>query len=138
MTYTHCTTCNKEKTAGSTKSLCKSCVQKGKVQSVETRAKISDSNTGKPKSEEARRKLSVALGGTGVLGKKKYRPGHEKWRKAIKARDGACIDCGSTERLEAHHLVAVAKFPEVATELWNGITLCRKCHIKEHKTIGYR
>jgi len=110
--------------------------------SEEHRRKISESQKGDKRriiSEEHRRKLSIANGGTGIPGKKKpSRPGHAKWAKAVKARDGACIDCGSIELLEAHHLVSYLKFPEVATELWNGITLCRKCHQTEHDIIGWK
>jgi hypothetical protein len=112
-------------------------VQKGKFRSEEHCKKLSESAKGKTPSEETRYKLSISHGGTGVVGENKPGiPGLGAWRKAVKARDGACIDCGSTERLEAHHLVLKSKFPEVATELWNGITLCRKCHIAEHKIIG--
>jgi hypothetical protein len=99
-----------------------------------------EGNKGNTRTFEQRQKISIGHGGNGnidvnIKNKRKF-PGNAKWSKAVKARDGACIDCGSTEQLEAHHLVAKAKFPEVATELWNGITLCRKCHIAEHKIIG--
>lgn len=47
----------------------------------------------------------------------------------IKSRDGnACVDCGSSQRLEVHHCYYVAKrmawdYPDDSL-----ITLCRECH----------
>ena len=142
MRYTHCTDCNKEKTTPGTqkRELCRSCANRipKPAISVANKGKVSPNKNNKcPRTDEYRIKQSIAQGGTGILGKKRLRiHGLGEWADAVKARDGACIDCGSTERLEAHHLVLKSKFPEVATELWNGITLCRKCHIAEHKIIG--
>jgi hypothetical protein len=71
---------------------------------------------------------------------------HRKWMDAVKARDGKCLRCGSTENLEAHHIVELAELLKrhgVTTreqaretpELWdldNGETLCRRCHYAHH------
>lgn len=132
MKYLNCTSCGKEKLTynSQVRPLCLSCGHKGCGRS-----------SGFKYTLEQRQAISIRRGGTGVVGEvtvlNRY-PGLRKWCKSIKERDGACIDCGSTERLEAHHLVAKAKFPEVATELWNGITLCHKCHKAEHKIIGIK
>ncbi len=51
------------------------------------------------------------------------------WRKAILAQDGhKCVACGSTENLEADHVMSQRNFPELALVLLNGRTLCRLCH----------
>ena len=72
---------------------------------------------------------------------------NRKWMDSIKARDGCCVQCGATERLESHHLTGLAELIERlgiksrdearkhATVLWslsNGITLCEACHYAEH------
>lgn len=55
------------------------------------------------------------------------------WAKAVLERDNyTCQRCGSTENLRAHHIFWVSECPSVAGELWNGVTLCETCHIKEH------
>lgn len=50
------------------------------------------------------------------------------WGDVIKHIWNNCIICGSTEKLEAHHVKPKAQFPELALEIDNGITLCKKCH----------
>lgn len=72
---------------------------------------------------------------------------NRKWMDAIKARDGACTRCGSSEELESHHKDGLAVLIERlaitsrddarrhAVVLWNidnGETLCRRCHYAEH------
>jgi len=69
------------------------------------------------------------------------------WVDAIKARDGACVHCGTTEKMESHHVEPLAEMIERlgitsrkdarrhAAELWNldnGVTLCQPCHYNEH------
>ena len=55
---------------------------------------------------------------------------YNKWRKDIITRDKCCRECESKEKLEAHHIFEMSDFKDVAFELWNGVTLCRKCHQK--------
>jgi len=71
---------------------------------------------------------------------------HRKWMDAIKDRDKKCIKCGEVLNLESHHVIElstlVSKYKiknradaQATPELWdikNGITLCAKCHYKEH------
>lgn len=72
---------------------------------------------------------------------------NRRWMEAVKTRDGACVRCGSTECLEAHHLKSLAQMTEelgiksrdgarqYAAVLWdldNGETLCQSCHLAEH------
>lgn len=55
------------------------------------------------------------------------------WAKVVKSRDGnRCIYCGSTEKLETHHIKSRAKFPDDVLDIENGVTLCHKCHYTAH------
>lgn len=58
---------------------------------------------------------------------------YKKWRNAVIERDGRCVECGSKESLVAHHIKPFADYPELRTEISNGVTLCRKCHIETHR-----
>ena len=52
------------------------------------------------------------------------------WRRAVLARDHRhCRLCYSGDRPQAHHIKPLRSHPELATEISNGITLCRKCHL---------
>lgn len=71
---------------------------------------------------------------------------NRKWMDAVKERDGKCVNCGSIEVLESHHIIPLAQLIEMngvtdrdmarnTPELWNidnGITLCQPCHYKVH------
>jgi len=71
---------------------------------------------------------------------------YRNWQRKMKRRDGVCVHCGSSENLEAHHLIPIQMLIEKykiknrddareCKELWsmkNGITLCLKCHYKLH------
>lgn len=58
-----------------------------------------------------------------------------EWSLAIRTRDGhVCALCGrstqsdSSVRLNAHHILPKKFFPDVQFEMWNGVSLCPKCH----------
>lgn len=72
---------------------------------------------------------------------------NRRWMDAIKARDGACVRCGSVEGLESHHKRPLAELIEelgiqsrddarahtaVLWDLSNGEALCADCHYAEH------
>lgn len=59
----------------------------------------------------------------------------KEWREAIFKRDNyTCKKCGARQvELHPHHIKHLAKYPELAYDVWNGITLCKECHLKEHK-----
>ena len=68
--------------------------------------------------------------GIGETHKKRNSYSYRKWRKAVIERDKVCMKCGCKNNLEAHHIKPFAKYPELALDLRNGITLCKKCHMK--------
>lgn len=72
-----------------------------------------------------------------LLEKQEYL-GSEKWqkkrKKVFRRDDYMCSVCGTTERLEGHHI----KYSEVPNEpISHIVTLCRSCHQSQHDTYGY-
>lgn len=62
-------------------------------------------------------------------------PALREWAEAVKARDGACVVCGSVDGLHAHHVKPRESFPELALVLENGQTLCRPHHREAHPEL---
>lgn len=65
---------------------------------------------------------------------------YRKWAGKVRRRDGnKCqwIGCGSTTRLQCHHILRWADFPMLRYEISNGITLCKSHHelVKNHEMI---
>lgn len=65
-----------------------------------------------------------------------------EWRRSILDRDGRqCVECGSTDNLEAHHIRTWKDYPELRFVVDNGVTLCVGCHRplnkNEEKVEGY-
>jgi hypothetical protein len=62
------------------------------------------------------------------------------WKKSCLSRDmftcKKCLLVGG--KLEVHHINNFADFPELRTSIENGITFCRKCHIRFHSLYGRR
>ena len=54
-----------------------------------------------------------------------------KWKKEV-LKKGKCEKCGSKERLEAHHIIKWADYPNGRIDPKNGMCLCHNCHTKEH------
>lgn len=87
-------------------------------------------------SEETKRKMSLAQGGTGipVITTKRYYHLQDKkykiWRTKVFKRDKwICQTCGIRGvYLEPHHIKGWSKHPELRYEVENGVTLCRECH----------
>ena len=54
-----------------------------------------------------------------------------EWAKKVKERDGyQCKKCGSSEKLESHHIIAWKDNKDLRFDISNGITVCRSCHLK--------
>ena len=56
---------------------------------------------------------------------------YKAWRRKIKERDNYTCrmpNCGMRKRLNVHHIKRWADFPYLRYEVYNGITLCKKCH----------
>ena len=60
---------------------------------------------------------------------------YKEWRKAVFDRDKyTCQMCGEVGgRLNAHHKLQYAYFPEKRFDINNGITLCVRCHKLVHR-----
>lgn len=56
-----------------------------------------------------------------------------EWSKAVKERDGKCMECGREEDLHAHHIKPKSTHPELKLDIENGITLCYGCHKRAHE-----
>lgn len=54
------------------------------------------------------------------------------WKKEVLSV-GKCERCGSTEHLEAHHIIKWADYPKGRIDPKNGQCLCHNCHTEEHK-----
>jgi 5-methylcytosine-specific restriction endonuclease McrA len=58
------------------------------------------------------------------------------WQRAVKERDNfTCQNCNTTDQLHAHHVNPQAAFPGLALDIDNGITLCKECHVREHRRM---
>ena len=53
------------------------------------------------------------------------------WSKCVRERDGHCLLCGRTDRLQAHHIRSV-RHAATRYDLCNGMTLCFPCHSLQH------
>ena len=55
------------------------------------------------------------------------------WHREVKARFGfKCAICGSTNKLESHHIKPRHLYPELSLDIYNGLCLCHKCHYYYH------
>lgn len=60
-----------------------------------------------------------------VRGSKEY----SAWRKIVLFRDSVCQFCGSDEDLQAHHIDKFSDNQNRRTDILNGISLCKNCHL---------
>lgn len=61
-----------------------------------------------------------------------YQHALQSWSYAVKKRDKTCIICGSTDKINAHHIIHKKFSPELSLNINNGITLCRTHHYEVH------
>jgi len=61
-------------------------------------------------------------------------PGYNEWRAKVFERDEfTCQNCEQVGGvLNAHHIKPYAEYPDLRTEVPNGITLCEECHREVH------
>lgn len=60
-------------------------------------------------------------------------PKYREWRDKVLARDAHSCQfpsCGKKTKLEIHHIKRFTDAKHLKLEVWNGITLCDKCHKK--------
>ncbi len=55
-----------------------------------------------------------------------------RWARAVILRDKACMRCGTTEKLQSHHVDSYKDNPERRLDVSNGIALCPPCHHSQH------
>ncbi len=141
---------------------------KGKVLSQQTKLKLSQANKGKPTSEQTKLKMSLAHMGYvhSVEAKQKMSQSHKarwegietkssldgphhrecfehkEWKRKVFERDEyTCQDCGQIGGgLNAHHIFQWATHILFRFLVWNGKTLCLKCHkkIKVYRRVQVR
>jgi hypothetical protein len=106
---------------------------KGRIVSLETRIRQSESQLGKKnhnwkggKSIRKNRRLS------GVF--------YDEWKDAVIKRDrSTCSICGRFCRYPVvHHIFHASFYPELAYIPENGVTLCYDCHMVTHEVSGYK
>ena len=61
------------------------------------------------------------------------------WSKRVRERDGKCMMCSSTEKLQAHHYIKCkSRSLKYRWDIRNGITLCFTCHLyKVHSESSF-
>ena len=59
-------------------------------------------------------------------------PEDTAWVKAVLLRDRACVRCGRSEPLQAHHVKSWKDHPELRRDVDNGVALCPCCHHAQH------
>lgn len=74
------------------------------------------------------KKLSIPFNLSAI----QYKRALQSWSNLIKSRDKACVICGTTSQLNAHHIIHRAKIPELSFCVNNGILLCRIHHNEAH------
>ena len=69
-----------------------------------------------------------------IMQNKEYR----EWRLGVYRKDNyVCQICNETgKKLHAHHIKSYAEYPNLRTDINNGMTLCAECHHNIHSKRG--
>ena len=59
-------------------------------------------------------------------------PGFNSWKQKVKQRDKVCQCCGTSSHLEVHHVSPLSEYPQLGTDMHNGMVLCQICHRDYH------
>ena len=86
---------------------------------------------------EKRLKLQIKqlekLGESFNVTSNEYQYALQSWSKSIKKQDNnTCQCCGTTKKLNSHHIFYKSKYPQLSLNINNGITLCVWCHSELH------
>lgn len=73
-----------------------------------------------------------------TISREELTPGYNEWRQSVLNRDKVCQCCGLDKHLHVHHLFGYKERPELATDMGNGVTLCKFCHDKYHSIYGLK
>jgi len=69
----------------------------------------------------------------------RHTPEYKAWRFAVYKRDSwHCQECGKhceRKNIVAHHIKSFKDYPELRYDINNGITLCRKCHLRIERSV---
>lgn len=61
----------------------------------------------------------------------------KKWAKSVKKKNNfQCVACGYRKVLHSHHILPKGKHPRLAYKVWNGVTLCKLCHLGANGVHG--
>lgn len=60
---------------------------------------------------------------------------YRDWRDEVLSTHEACAECDNDENLRAHHIVPISECEEKATDVENGVALCKECHAEKHPEI---
>jgi hypothetical protein len=68
------------------------------------------------------------------LPSRQYGMALEAWGKSVRKLLGdKCIVCGSTDKLNSHHILYKALHPELSLNINNGVPLCKEHHLEVHR-----
>lgn len=117
----------------------------GKYHNEKAKQKNREAHLGKKASEETRMRMKKSMLGKNfkngnTLKNRKIRGSVEfrLWREAVFARDNwTCQKCQQKGiYLHPHHIKNFAEYLELRFAIDNGITFCKKCHMKFHNKYG--
>lgn len=65
-----------------------------------------------------------------------HTPEYKDFRLTILDRDGCCVKCDATSKLEVHHRKSWFRYIDLRRDAGNCETLCKKCHKEEPSSVA--